>query len=115
MFYGGYFWVKSAQKTILLKHQKTENIAVVRETTKFSVYGSKWWRILDSNQRPLARQASALPTELTLHRDIIITQKSSNKRGKSTFLKRFLALIFRNLIGTPCFCGKIKKAEEVNT
>jgi len=45
MFYGGYLGLKSAQKAILLKHQKTENIAVVRETTKFSVYGSKWWRI----------------------------------------------------------------------
>jgi len=42
MFYGGGFWVESAQKTVLLKHKKTENIAVVRETTKFSVYGSKW-------------------------------------------------------------------------
>ncbi len=37
--------MKSAQKAMLLKYQKTENIAVVRETTKFSVYGAKWWRI----------------------------------------------------------------------
>ena len=40
VFLGKKFSIKK-----LLKHQKTENIVVVRETTKFSVYGSKWWRI----------------------------------------------------------------------
>ena len=31
----------------------------------------KWWRLMDSNQRHKALQASALPTELSRHKDNI--------------------------------------------
>gem|GEM_PF-5181762 len=58
---------KSSKKVTLFPNKKPENITVVRQTVFFSGYGLKWWRVLGSNQRPLARQASALPTELTLH------------------------------------------------
>ena len=40
-FYSATYMEKSAQKAILLKHQKSENITAVRKTTKFSVYESK--------------------------------------------------------------------------
>lgn len=58
-------------KKSFFANKKPEIIAVVSHIENISGYGFKWWRVLVSNQRPLARQANALPTELTLQLNIL--------------------------------------------